>query len=99
MKRHRGGASPLDAGNFLVQMMKEFRKSSAMVPAIPAGGIPVAVEVASRLKLSLDVAVVSKITLPWNAEAGYGEVAFDGTVRINEDLTQRLNLSAQQTIF
>jgi predicted phosphoribosyltransferase len=36
------------------------------------------------LKLPLDVAVVSKITPPWNSEVGYGAVAFDGSVRLNE---------------
>jgi len=29
---------------------------------------------------------VSKITLPWNSEAGFGAVAFDGTVMLNEEL-------------
>jgi putative phosphoribosyl transferase len=36
--------------------------------------------------------VVSKITLPWNTEAGYGAVAFDGTVRLNERLLPGLGL-------
>jgi putative phosphoribosyl transferase len=39
------------------------------------------------------VAVVSKITLPWNTEAGYGAVAFDGTVRLNKDLMGRVTLT------
>jgi putative phosphoribosyl transferase len=46
--------------------------------------------------LTLDVAVVSKITLPWNSEAGYGAVAFDGTVMLNEEFLSRLNLSDQE---
>jgi predicted phosphoribosyltransferase len=37
--------------------------------------------------------VVSKITLPWDTEAGYGAVAFDGSVRLNERLLPRLGLS------
>jgi predicted phosphoribosyltransferase len=40
----------------------------------------------------LDILVVSKITLPWNTEAGYGAVAFDGTVRLNERLLPGLGL-------
>jgi predicted phosphoribosyltransferase len=36
--------------------------------------------------------VVSKITLPWNSEAGYGAVAFDGSCRINQDLVLRAGL-------
>jgi predicted phosphoribosyltransferase len=63
------------------------------VLGIPAGGIPVAVAIADELNLGLDVVVVSKITLPWNTEAGYGAVAFDGTVRLNQRLVAGLNLS------
>ena len=81
------------AGKALAGMLEEFRGSDAMVLGIPAGGIAVAVETARGLHLPLDVAVVSKITLPWNSEAGYGAVAFDGTVMLNEELLSRLNLS------
>jgi putative phosphoribosyl transferase len=38
---------------------------------------------------------VSKITLPWNTESGYGAVAFDGTVLLNHDFLSRLRLSSQ----
>ncbi len=74
-------------------MLEEYRGSDALVMGIPAGGIAVAVEIATVLHLPLDIAVVSKITLPWNSEAGYGAVAFDGTVMLNEELLSRLNLS------
>ena len=51
---------------------------------------------AEKTGLDFDVAVVSKITLPWNTEAGYGAVAFDGTVKLNKDLVRRVNLSAEE---
>jgi predicted phosphoribosyltransferase len=72
------------AGAVLATMLGGFRGTEAIVLGVPAGGIPVAEVVAVQLELPLDVLVVSKITLPWNSEAGYGAVAFDGTVRINE---------------
>jgi predicted phosphoribosyltransferase len=84
------------AGKVLAGMLEEFRRSDAMVMGIPAGGMAVAVEIAKELHLPLDVAVVSKITLPWNSEAGYGAVAFDGTAMLNEELLSRLNLSDQE---
>jgi len=84
------------AGKVLAGMLEEFRGSDAMVMGIPAGGIAVAVEIARELHLPLDIAVVRKITLPWNSEAGYGAVAFDGTVMLNEELLSRLNLSDQE---
>jgi len=63
-----------------------------VVLGIPAGGIPVAARLAELLRLPLDVAAVSKIVLPWNSEAGYGAVAYDGTVLLNEDLLPTLGL-------
>jgi len=64
-----------------------------VVLGIPAGGMPVAARIAEVLHLPLDVAVVSKIVLPWNSEAGYGAVAYDGTVLLNEDYLATLGLS------
>jgi putative phosphoribosyl transferase len=84
------------AGKVLAGMLEEFRGSDVMVMGIPAGGVAVAVEIARALRLPLDIAVVSKITLPWNTEAGYGAVAFDGTLILNEELLSRLNLSDQE---
>jgi len=81
------------AGKTVARMLSEYKQTNAHVLGIPAGGIPVAVEIAEELNLSLDVAVVSKITLPWNTEAGYGAVAFDGTVRLNQQLVAGLKLS------
>ncbi len=84
------------AGQVLAQTLEGYRDTSATVFAIPAGGVPVAAEIAGRLNLPLCVAVVSKITPPWNSEVGYGAVAFDGTVRLNEVLVERLNISQEQ---
>lgn len=85
------------AGKMLADMLKPPHcDPKAIVMAIPAGGIPVGSVVAESLKLQLDVAVVSKITLPWNTEAGYGAVAFDGTVRLNQALLQRLGLTKEE---
>jgi putative phosphoribosyl transferase len=80
------------AGTVLADMLEPHRGTGTLVLAIPAGGVPVAAEIATRLGLALDLAVVSKITLPWNTESGYGAVAFDGTVRLNQDLIAALDL-------
>jgi putative phosphoribosyl transferase len=83
------------AGEILAGMLAPDLPPGAIVLAIPAGGVPVGAEVARRLGLPLDLAVVSKILLPWDTEAGYGAVAFDGTVRLNEPLVTALGLPAQ----
>jgi len=85
------------AGQVLAEMLQEWKGSKALVFAVPSGGVPVAVELAKTLGLSLDVAVVSKILLPWNTEAGFGAVAFDGTVWINKEYVDYFDLD-QPTI-
>ena len=84
------------AGRLVAGMLGKFKGTDSLILAIPSGGVPVGVAIAEELNLPLEAAVVSKITLPWNTEAGYGAVAFDGTVRINEDLLPHLRLSEQQ---
>lgn len=73
------------AGQVLAEMLHEWKGSEALILAVPSGGIPVAVEVAGALGLALDVAVVSKILLPWTTEAGFGAVGFDGSVWVNQE--------------
>ncbi|UCF02800.1 MAG: phosphoribosyltransferase [Deltaproteobacteria bacterium] len=84
------------AGEILARMLEDYSDSEAIVMAVPAGGVPVAKVLAEHLNLPLDIAVVSKITLPWNTEVGYGAVAFDGTVRLNNDLVARLGLADEE---
>lgn len=81
-----------EAGKILSEMLADFRNSDALVLAIPSGGVPVGLVLAQELHLELDAAVTSKLTIPWNPEAGYGAVAFDGTVVINQNLITRLGL-------
>jgi predicted phosphoribosyltransferase len=84
------------AGQVVAAMLTSFQKSEALIMAIPSGGVPVAVALAKRLDLALEVAPVSKITLPWNTEAGYGAVAWEGTTRLNADLLPVLRLTESQ---
>ena len=95
-ERTRVFRNRVHAGDVLAHMLNPFTQDLQIVLGIPAGGVPVGAVVAETLNSPFDIAVVSKITLPWNTEAGYGAVAFDGTVRLNENLTARIGLSAAQ---
>ena len=64
-----------------------------VVVAIPAGGIPVGKGVALALGAPFESAVVRKIQIPGNTEAGFGAVTWDGKVLINERLREALGLS------
>jgi len=84
------------AGEILADMLGPHIRKPGYVMAIPAGGVPVGIVVSKRLDIPFDLAVVSKITLPWNTEAGYGAVAFDGTVRLNRSLLSTIRLSESE---
>lgn len=83
------------AGKVLAEMLKDFRQTDSLILGIPAGGVPVGAVISKQLSLSFDVAVVSKITLPWNTEAGYGAIAFDRTLKLNKEMLHHLNLTEE----
>lgn len=81
------------AGLALAELVAQLNLPAQLVLAIPSGGVPVAAPLAEALGCRLDVAVVSKITLPWNSEAGYGAVAFDGSCLLNQPMIEAVGLS------
>jgi predicted phosphoribosyltransferase len=84
------------AGRELAAMLDEFRGSAAIVLAIPAGGVPVAAAIAAELGLPLDLLPVSKVLYPWTTEAGYGAVAFDGSVLLDDAAIEARGVTAAQ---
>ncbi|MGH8705786.1 MAG: phosphoribosyltransferase [Burkholderiales bacterium] len=84
------------AGAVLAQMLETYRGSGALVAGIPAGGVPVAAEIALRLELELEAMPVSKILFPWDTESGFGAVAFDGGVWVNWSQARLAGLSEKE---
>ena len=89
-------ADRVHAGRALAEMLEPEISPDAVIAAIPAGGVPVGAAIASALGLDLVPVVVSKVTFPWTTEAGYGAVAFDGTVCIDRSLVERVGLGEDQ---
>ncbi len=85
-----------DAGRRLVAKLCEYNDQPVVVLAIPNGGVPVALEVAGALKADLDLIICRKIPIPLNPEAGFGAIADDGTVVLNEEIVKRIGLNRQQ---
>lgn len=84
------------AGELLVRKLDEYRgNDDAYVLAIPAGGVQVAVKVAEGLGIPLDVVVTRKLHIPWNREAGFGAVSWDGLMFLNERLVAALGLTEE----
>jgi len=55
--------------------------------------VPIGYEVAKNLGISMDVEVVRKVQIPWNPEAGFGAITWDGELVLNEPLVKQLNLT------
>jgi predicted phosphoribosyltransferase len=85
-----------DAGRQLAAQLGEYNEQSVVVLAIPNGGVPVALEVASTFDAELDLVISRKIPVPLSPEAGFGAVADDGTIILNEEAVKRIGLSRQQ---
>jgi len=86
----------LHAGELLAIKLKGYvDKGDVQLLAVPAGGVPVGYMVAKGLDVPLDVVVVRKVQIPWNLEAGFGAVTWDGTVILNEPLVGQLGLTPE----
>ena len=59
---------------------------TAIVLALPRGGVPVAFEVAQTLHAPLDVFIVRKLGLPGHEEFAMGAIATGGVMVMNPDL-------------
>lgn len=82
-----------DAGRRLAGFLDGWRGTDVSLFAIPAGGVPVAAEIARCLAIPLDLIVVRKIQLPWTTEAGFGALDPGGQAIFNEALIRRMSLS------
>lgn len=82
-----------DAGKKLADRLSEERWDHPVVYAIPRGGVPVGCPIARRLQAPLDLIIPRKLPIPYNPEAGFGAVAPDGTVVLNDELVYHTGLT------
>ena len=85
-----------DAGRQLTEKLSGYNEQPVIVLAIPNGGVPVALEVALALDADLDLVISRKIPIPLSPEAGFGAIADDGTIILNEMVVKSIGLSRQQ---
>ena len=81
--------------SLLAVHLEAYRGGDVRLFAIPAGGVPVAREIARALSIPLDLIIVRKIQLPWTTEAGFGALDPAGQATLNEDLLRRMPLSPE----
>jgi putative phosphoribosyl transferase len=80
-----------EAGRFLAEKLGNYaERNDVIVLGLPRGGVPVAYEVAQRLRAPLDVFIVRKLGVPGFEELAAGAIA-SGDVRVlNEDVVRAL---------
>lgn len=81
------------AGRLLAQKLAKYKGTNGVVLAVPAGGVPVASEIARGLELPLDLVIVKKLQVPYNAEAGFGAMDPDGEVLFHQEFLKQLGLT------
>jgi predicted phosphoribosyltransferase len=85
----------VDAGRQLAAQLVEYAdRADVVVLALPRGGVPVAVEIARILQVSLDAFLVRKLGVPGHSELAMGAVAAGGVQVLSEDLIAHLGVPA-----
>lgn len=85
----------LDAGRRLAELY-DGPRDEVVVLGIARGGIPVGYPIATDLDAVLDVVTARKLPIPWSPEMGFGAIAPDGSMVLNEELMPSLGLSPEE---
>lgn len=83
-----------EAGRKLAEFLRGYAGSeNTLVLGLPRGGVVVAYEIASALKVDLDVFLVRKLGAPYQPELAMGAIAEGGVRLLNEDVVGFLSIS------
>lgn len=82
-----------EAGRRLAKVLQRRADASAVVLALPRGGVPVALEIAGALGAPLDVIGVRKVGAPGRPQFGVGAVTEDGGVFLDERTIDEFGIS------
>jgi putative phosphoribosyl transferase len=82
-----------DAGRKLAARLTRYAdRGDVLVLALPRGGVPVAYEVAKKLRAPLDVFLVRKLGVPGYEELAMGAIASGGVRVINQEIVDYLRI-------
>ena len=84
-------ANRTEAGRQLAEKLEKYMgRHDVAVLGLPRGGVPVAYEVAKRLRVLLDVFIVRKLGVPGFEELAAGAIASGGVRVLNEEVVRAL---------
>ena len=73
-----------DAGQKLAVALQTYKEEDPLVFAIPRGGVELGYEVSKVLDADFSLLICRKLPFPFNTESGFGAMAEDGSLYINE---------------
>lgn len=83
-----------EAGRELARLLTRYaNRPDVIVLGVPRGGIPVAFEVATTLRVPLDIFVLRKLGVPGHEELAFGAIASGGVRVLDSDVINSLGLS------
>jgi len=84
----------VQAGQMLAAKLTHYsQREDVLILALPRGGVPVAYEVARRLKAPLDVFLVRKLGVPGQEELAMGAIASGGIKIVNREIAEQMHIS------
>src|SRR5881296_4604339 len=87
----RAFANRTEGGRLLAEKLARYsNRDDVIVLGLPRGGVPVANEVAKRLRAPLDVFIVRKLGVPGFEELAAGAIASGGVRVLNEDVMRAI---------
>jgi putative phosphoribosyl transferase len=79
------------AGAALADRLQAYAgRPDVVVLGLVRGGVPVAAEVAARLRVPMDVLVIRKLGVPWAPEVAFGALGPHGVRVLNDSIAERL---------
>ena len=86
----------IQAGQLLSEKLAELKINNPLVLALPRGGVPVAVAIAKKLMVPLEVLVVRKIGIPFHSELAAGAICEGENPIWNENVLEHLDLRVEE---
>lgn len=86
----------MQAGEALAEQLAALTLDHPCLLAVPRGGIVIAVPIAKRLLLKINVLITRKLGHPLNPEVAIGAVMPDGSAIWDENTTSRLGLTDKE---
>jgi putative phosphoribosyl transferase len=90
-------ADRAEAGRHLARHLRKYAdRDDVIVLGVPRGGVPVAFEIATRLRVPLDVLVLRKLGVPGQEELAFGAIAGGGVRILDPDTIRENGLTASE---